>query len=343
MARICLDAGHGGRDSGACAFGRTEKNDVLRLTLQVGEILKEQGHEIYFTRINDIYESVVQKAREANAFGADFFASFHRNSALASALGFETLVYANSGKAKTCADYANTKMHELGFRNRGTKVRTDLAVLNSTSMEAVLFEVGFISNTGDNHLFDSKFDTIAKELANAILVAIGCNKPISNGNTPVAKPTAPTAPSYSGNKEIRFTYAVRAGGKIYPEVVNLNDWAGKGDGTPITDITIKVDKGSVRYRVHILGGGWLPWVTGYNWNDHNNGYAGNGKPIDAIQVYYDTPKDYAAKYGYQKAQYRVSTLRTTGFYSWQFDTETEKGQDGYAGAFGTAIDKFQLC
>ena len=45
--------------------------------------------------------------------------------------------------------------------------------------------------------------------------------------------------------------------------------------------------------------------------------------IDAIEVYYDTPADYAAKYGYQKAQYRISPINSDGYYSWQFDSETE--------------------
>lgn len=41
----------------------------------------------------------------------------------------------------------------------------------------------------------------------------------------------------------------------------------------------------MRYRVHIINENWLPWVTGYDKNDHNNGYAGiKGKKIDAIQV-----------------------------------------------------------
>ena len=43
-----------------------------------------------------------------------------------------------------------------------------------------------------------------------------------------------------------------------------------------------------------------------NWSDANNGYAGYpGAVIDAVEVYYDTPADIVAKYGYQKAQYRV--------------------------------------
>ena len=58
-------------------------------------------------------------------------------------------------------------------------------------------------------------------------------------------------------------------------------------------------------------------------------------------MYYNTPADYANKYGYQKAQYRVSPVNAN-YYAWQYDNETGGGQDGYAGAFGKAIDRFQL-
>lgn len=117
MAKICLDAGHGGKDPGACGFGRQEKDDVLRCVLKVGQLLSSRGHQIYYTRDNDIYESPFTKATEANNAGADFFASFHRNSAAnEAAAGFETLVYANSGAAKVCADTANSKMVSVGFK-----------------------------------------------------------------------------------------------------------------------------------------------------------------------------------------------------------------------------------
>ena len=104
-----------------------------------------------------------------------------------------------------------------------------------------------------------------------------------------------------------MTYKVKTGGKWLPAVTNLNDYAGI-KGKAITDIAIKVSKGSVKYRVHIKGGSWLPYVTGYNTNDSNNGYAGNGKAIDAIEVYYTTPSDVIKSVGYLKAKYRVSTL-----------------------------------
>ena len=40
---IMLDAGHGGRDPGAVYKERKEKDDTLRLTLAVGEILEAHG------------------------------------------------------------------------------------------------------------------------------------------------------------------------------------------------------------------------------------------------------------------------------------------------------------
>lgn len=148
--------------------------------------------------------------------------------------------------------------------------------------------------------------------------------------------TAPTAEAV-----VNFTYAVRTEDrKILPAVTNLADYAGV-KGKKITDIAIKCDKGSLWYQVHVLGSGWLPKVNGYDWNDHNNGYAGNGKPIDAVRVYYNTPNDIVCKHGYQKAQYRVSPVNQ-GYYDWQFDDETGNRQDGYAGCFGKAIDRFQL-
>ena len=120
--------------------------------------------------------------------------------------------------------------------------------------------------------------------------------------------------------------------KNYNSKDKVNGYAG-WEGSPITDVAIKVDKGSVKYRVHVKGGKWLGWITQYNIKDGINGYAGNGKPIDAIQVYYYTPDNIRP---YKKAKYKVNS------YSWQYDTETNNGQDGYAGLFGKNITKLQI-
>lgn len=153
--------------------------------------------------------------------------------------------------------------------------------------------------------------------------------------------TGSSATALSGDAGIVFKYAVQLeDGTILPFVTNLSDFAGIR-GKRIANVAICVNKGSVKYRAHVLGKGWLPWVTGCNWNDPNNGYAGNGQVIDAIEVYYSTPADIVNKYGYQKAQYRVSPVNGN-YYSWQYDNETGNGQDGYAGCFGVAMDRLQL-
>ena len=144
-----------------------------------------------------------------------------------------------------------------------------------------------------------------------------------------------------GDAGVVFRYAVRVEeGTILPFVTNLSDFAGIR-GKRITDVAVGVNKGSVKYRVHVKDRGWLPYVTGCDWNDSINGYAGNGQMIDAVEVYYYTPEDIVKKYGYQQAQYRVSPVNGE-YYSWQYDNDTENGQDGYAGSFGVAIDRLQL-
>ena len=121
------------------------------------------------------------------------------------------------------------------------------------------------------------------------------------------------------------------------EVKNLEDYAGWKD-SPITDIAVKVSTGSVKYRVHVKGGSWLPYVTGYDINEIKNGYAGNGKPIDAIEIYYYTPNGIKPA---KKAKYRVAPTGKD-YYSWQYDNEKTNGQDGYAGLFGREIGKVQV-
>lgn len=139
----------------------------------------------------------------------------------------------------------------------------------------------------------------------------------------------------SENVNVYYAVETKKYGKL-PEVKNNEDYAGWGND-PITNVKIRVDKGSVKYRVH-TGGRWLPYVTGANWNDYQNGYAGNGKEIDAIEVYYYTPNSIRP---YKKAVYRVAPVNR-GYYPYQYDNETDKGQDGYAGAFGNSIQKLQI-
>ena len=118
-------------------------------------------------------------------------------------------------------------------------------------------------------------------------------------------------------------------------------------GKALTGFALKVNKGTIQYSAHIKNGNWLGNVTGFNYKDYNNGYAGNGQPaekggpIDAIKINYKTPSEIINKYGYYKAAYRVHVLGGA-WLNWQYDTETTNGQDGYAGIFGKTIDAIEV-
>ena len=132
-----------------------------------------------------------------------------------------------------------------------------------------------------------------------------------------------------------LTYRVYADGKWYNEVKGLSNVAGRKKQA-ISAIAVKVSKGKVRYRVHLLNGDWLPWVSGYDIKDDINGYAGiKGKVIDGLQVEFEGVGDY-------KATYRVRMQGEKRFLGWQYNGEKDTKQDGYAGIIGGKIDGLQI-
>ncbi len=179
--KVALDAGHGGSDPGAVYNGRQEKDDTLDLTLAVGDILKKNGIDVFYTRTTDEYETPFKKATDANDSGADLFVSIHRNSSETpnQYSGVETLVFSDSGLKAEVARNINNQLEDVGFKNLGVDVRKNLVVLKRTKMPAILVEAGFINNEKDNYIFDQEFDKIANAIADGILESI----PASARNT----------------------------------------------------------------------------------------------------------------------------------------------------------------
>ena len=172
--KIMLDAGHGGNDPGAVYGGRQEKDDNLRLAMAVGNILSQNGIDVVYTRTDDVYQSPIEKARLANASGADYFISFHRNSSPEpnQYSGVETLVYNQSGRKLTMAQNIKRALENIGFKNLCVKSRPGLVVLRRTRMPALLIETGFINTPEDNERFDENFNEIARAIADAILTTL---------------------------------------------------------------------------------------------------------------------------------------------------------------------------
>lgn len=169
-----LQSAHGGSDPGAVYNDRQEKDDTLDLTLAVGDILKKNGVDVFYTRTNDEYETPFKKATDANNSGADLFVSIHRNSSEKpnQYSGVETLVYNDSGFKSEVARNINNQLENVGFKNLGVDTRKNLVVLKRTKMPAVLVEAGFINNEKDNYIFDQEFDKVANAIADGILESI---------------------------------------------------------------------------------------------------------------------------------------------------------------------------
>lgn len=121
--------------------------------------------------------------------------------------------------------------------------------------------------------------------------------------------------------------------KWWPKVtdyntVNADGYAGV-QGKAMTALQAVPSVGSLRYRVHLLGKNWLPWVI------DDTDYAGvRGKAIDAVQMQLVGADGYEVKY-------RVSPRKNGGWYGWCMGLSDATG-DGYAGVFGNPIDGIQM-
>jgi len=174
MNRLCFDYGHGGEDPGACYNGRKESNDVLIIGRAVAGEIRRHGVTVDETRISDTTVSLTNRSAFENKNTYDYFISFHRNAYKPEkAEGVEVYTYLNAGvKAKRLAQVVQKSLLALGFTDRGIK-EVNYYVLRETKAPAVLIEIGFIDNSKDNNLFDSKKNEIIKALSKAILTELG--------------------------------------------------------------------------------------------------------------------------------------------------------------------------
>ncbi|MCL9970341.1 N-acetylmuramoyl-L-alanine amidase [Anoxybacillus kestanbolensis] len=148
--KIVLDAGHGGHDPGAIANGLREKDLTLAIVKHIGKMLEEyEGVEILYTRTDDRFLELSERAAIANKAGADFFLSVHINAG--GGTGFESYVHPNANSATIA--YQNVIhaeiMKSLGNVNDRGKKRANYAVLRETKMPAILTENLFIDNPND--------------------------------------------------------------------------------------------------------------------------------------------------------------------------------------------------
>ncbi len=174
---ICIDPGHGGGSSGAVFGSRYEKNDTLKLSLLVRDILTDRGYNVIMTRDNDSDVSLKERCKIANKAKASLFVSIHRNSSSSSsATGMEMWVHSSNPTDDTllaqnildCLETVGISQNRgihTGYRDGADK---NYYINRNTKMPSVLAEIGFISNVNDNKDYDENMEKYAKAIADGI-------------------------------------------------------------------------------------------------------------------------------------------------------------------------------
>ncbi|GAB6149714.1 hypothetical protein JCM1406_08840 [Clostridium novyi] len=162
--KVAIDPGHGGYDSGAVGHnGVLEKNVTLAVSLKLGQVLKNSGIDVVYTRTSDKCPWPSNKNAElqmrcdiANNANADYFVSIHCNSAdTSAATGIETYYDRDSKRGNILAkNIQNELVNEFGYKNRGIKP-CGFYVVRHTKMQAVLVELEFISNSNREQILNN--------------------------------------------------------------------------------------------------------------------------------------------------------------------------------------------
>lgn len=206
---IVLDAGHGGKDSGAIGNGYREKDIALDVVLKLYQNLK-RDYKVILTRDSDFFVPLNTRAKIGNDAKADLFVSIHLNSASNKvANGSEVFYFSKnpSSYARELAKYensfdqegariieasqfvvedilynlnqqqsaslANTVLNNIVKTmklNRRRVAGANFAVLRGSLSPAILIELGFMSNIDDVLSYTSEAGQI--KAANAIADAI---------------------------------------------------------------------------------------------------------------------------------------------------------------------------
>ncbi|MDR7420115.1 MAG: N-acetylmuramoyl-L-alanine amidase family protein [Armatimonadota bacterium] len=163
---VAIDAGHGGRDTGAIGpTGLLEKEVNLDIAQRVRELLVKAGIRVVMTRETDVFVELPDRPRVARQQGASVFVSIHANASTRSSVnGSET--YYLTPQSQVLAQMVQEELARVpNLMNRGVKTANFL-VLRENDVPAVLVEVGYISNVEEEARL--RQSTVRQRLAEAV-------------------------------------------------------------------------------------------------------------------------------------------------------------------------------
>jgi N-acetylmuramoyl-L-alanine amidase len=168
---VVVDAGHGGKDSGAYRrYGPPEKIVTLDVAQRLERKLRESQVNTVMTRTSDVFIPLNDRVATENAQKNAIFVSIHFNDSRRRGIhGFET--YYHSSTSFELANLIQTKLMTIPHSaNRGIHT-ANFRVLRLATCPAVLVECGFLSNRAEgNQTRDSEYrELLADRIAEAIV------------------------------------------------------------------------------------------------------------------------------------------------------------------------------
>lgn len=217
--KIAVRGGHNEQARGAKGL-IDEVVEDRKVKDAVVKYLKQLGHTVLdFTPGKmDNNADLKYGVKKANDWGANLFISIHFNKAYDKyngALGAEVCVYREFTEAKRVVD----GLGNLGFKNRGQKVRTNLYELKNTKMKSMIIETCFVEATKDVELYKKLGpDAIGKKIAESISnKKVSCN----NSNSSTTKPPVNTNTNFKVGDRVKIT------GSKYATGEKISEWAKK--------------------------------------------------------------------------------------------------------------------
>jgi N-acetylmuramoyl-L-alanine amidase len=214
ITTICLDPGHGGKDTGNRVpgfFWHNEKTYTLALAFELRDQLKKFGYNVILTRSSDTFVELPMRPAIANKAGADLFISLHFNAAQTdkgTVQGPETYCITPIGAASsnsqgegadhgaTTANRVQDKSLLLAYQIQKSLVqnlhvvdrdvrRARFAVLRDATMPAILIEGGYMTNpTESKRIYDAAW---RQQMATAIVKGILNYQKLTSPQMPVAQ------------------------------------------------------------------------------------------------------------------------------------------------------------
>lgn len=148
---IVVDAGHGGKDSGAPGRKSLEKNHALDIARRLRTELQKRGANVLMTRDGDYFISLQGRSDFANARQADVFFSVHLDSADNGSASGTSVYYTSSQSLPLAREVSQELLRATGLPNRGIHQRR-LWVTRKTTMPSILTESAYMSNPRDEAL-----------------------------------------------------------------------------------------------------------------------------------------------------------------------------------------------